>query len=688
MKPTKKLLNGLCMLLAPLLLMASSLPAYGAASREAEREDDPDKTLAPYFFVQGDDSSTDSFPLKGTKVSTTINGTIAETYVTQTYANEGENAINASYVFPASTKVSVHGMKMEIGNQVITAKIKEKEEAKEEFEEAKEEGKSASLLEQQRPNVFTMDVANIMPGDTINIELHYTELVTSTDGIYQFAFPTVTGPRYPSAGIENEESSQWVATPYLEEGTAPVGTYEIQVNVAAGLPISDISCRSHEIHVQPEADGTSAKITLANPEDYAGDRDFILDYKLTGEDTNCGLMLNAGADGEENFFMLMVQPPDRYQPEDIPPREYLFVIDVSGSMNGYPLDTAKKLIRNLASHLNENDYFNLVLFSDEAFPMADRSLPATSANVESALEFIDEAKGGGGTELAQALKTALRFPRNQDMVRSVITITDGYLSGEREIFDMVTNNLHTTNFFSFGIGTSVNRYLIEGIAKSGAGEAFIVTNEEDAAHTADQFCSYIEAPVLTNIQVGYDGFDVYDVEPALPATLFAQKPIILFGKYRGEPAGTITIDGKTGTNDYHAQIPVSGTVPSEANNAIRYLWARTRVEQLTDYGSYEAVNDESVRDEVTKLGLDYSMMTQYTSFIAVTENIRNQDGKSTDVDQPLPLPANVSNLAVGGAYLTGSEPGTAFLLLGAMAIMAFGAFRRRKAFKWVQRRNG
>ncbi len=360
---------------------------------------------------------------------------------------------------------------------------------------------------------------------------------------------------------------------------------------------------------------------------------------------------------------------------------------MSGSMNGYPLDTAKKLIRNLASHLNENDYFNLVLFSDEAFPMADRSLPATSANVESALEFIDEAKGGGGTELAQALKTALRFPRNQDMVRSVITITDGYLSGEREIFDMVTNNLHTTNFFSFGIGTSVNRYLIEGIAKSGAGEAFIVTNEEDAAHTADQFCSYIEAPVLTNIQVGYDGFDVYDVEPALPATLFAQKPIILFGKYRGEPAGTITIDGKTGTNDYHAQIPVSGTVPSEANNAIRYLWARTRVEQLTDYGSYEAVNDESVRDEVTKLGLDYSMMTQYTSFIAVTENIRNQDGKSTDVDQPLPLPANVSNLAVGGAYLTGSEPGTAFLLLGAMAIMAFGAFRRRKAFKWVQRRN-
>ena len=444
----------------------------------------------------------EQFPLKETKVSTSINGTIAETYVTQTYANEGQQAINASYVFPASTKVAVHGMKMEIGDQVITAKIKEKEEAKEEFEEAKSEGKSASLLEQQRANVFTMDVANIMPGDTIRIELHYTELISSIDGTYQFVFPTVVGPRYLNESAQ-EETDGWAAAPYLEEGNTPPGSYEIEVNLSAGLPISDITCSSHEIQVTD--DGTTSHVSLSDPNDYAGNRDFILDYKLTGEEINCGLMLDAAESGGENFFMLMVQPPDRYQPEEIPPREYIFVLDVSGSMNGYPLDTAKDLIRNLVSSLNHTDYFNLVLFANEAVPLSNRSLAATQENIDSALDFIDQAEGGGGTELAPALQIALNSPRKSDMVRSVVSITDGYISGEREIFEIVKNNLHTTNFFSFGIGTSVNRYLIEGIAKTGSGEAFVVTDSQDAQKAAEQFCTYIQAPILTDVAVNYNG---------------------------------------------------------------------------------------------------------------------------------------------------------------------------------------
>ena len=265
--------------------------------------------------------------------------------------------------------------------------------------------------------------------------------------------------------------------------------------------------------------------------------------------------------------------------------------------------------------------------------MSPESVPATVENVQKAFALIDNEEGGGGTELAPALETALAIPASPGAARSVIAITDGYISGEREIFDIIGRNIGTTNFFSFGIGSSVNRYLIDGIAKTGLGESFVVTDPSEAAATADRFRTYIQSPILTDVQVTYDGFDVYDIEPPTLSTLFASRPIVLFGKWKGEPSGTIHITGKTGGKDYAEDIPVSAAIPLEANNIIQYLWARTRVERLTDYGMTEDLQ-ANAKKEVTELGLRYSMMTPYTSFIAVTEKVRNTEGKSTDVKQP------------------------------------------------------
>lgn len=669
MKRTK---NWLCLLLTVLMLF---VPVTTACAEETNGEDE-DKTLAPYFFIENTDPSADRFPLKETKVSATINGVIAETYVTQTYANEGQNPINGSYVFPASAKVSVHGMKMQIGDTVVTAQIKEKEKAKKEFEEAKEEGKSASLLEQKRPNAFNMSVANIMPGDIVNIELHYTELITPTEGIYQFVFPTVVGPRYVSpSDEEGGEIDPWAGVPYLQDGETPPGKYDIQVKLSSGVPISGLTCKSHEIKVTQDNE-TAAQVSLSNPEDFAGNRDFILDYKLTGEEVQGGLMLNTGE--SENFFMLMVQPPERVKTEEIPPREYIFVLDVSGSMYGYPLDTAKELIKNLVINLRETDTFNLILFSGAAEQMSPESMPATAENIKLATDLIDNQSGGGGTELAPALKDALAIPKSTDSSRSIIVITDGYIYGEREIFDIINKNLGTTSFFSFGIGSSVNRYLIDGIAQTGSGESFVVTDPEDAANMAERFRTYIQSPVLTDIQVIYSGFDVYDIEPITLPTLFAQRPIILFGKWRGEATGTIRITGKTGTGNYEQIIPVSEIKPKEENHAISYLWARTRVERLTDYGF--TTDESSVKQEVTEIGLKYSMMTPYTSFIAVIDTVRNTEGNSTDADQPLPLPLHVSNLAVGG-YTTGSEPGVMILLTGIVLLVTLNILSDKRKQK-------
>lgn len=645
----------LCILFTLLLFFAHSTTICGA-----QYDDDTDATLAPYFLIDGMDTATDSFPLKETNVSVNINGIFAETFVTQTYSNEGQEPINATYVFPASSRVTIHGMKMEIGDEIITAKIKEKEEARHDYEQAKSEGKSASLLEQQRPNVFTMDVANVMPGDIIRIELHYTEMITPTDGIYQFVFPTVVGPRYTSPSVPKSlKAETWIASPFLRLGDTPREKYNINVNLSAGVPITDLQCSSHKIDVAWD-NQTSARISLSNPEEFAGNRDFILDYKLTGTEISSGLMLGTGE--SENFFLLMVQPPERYTPETIPPREYIFILDVSGSMYGFPLDTSKELIRNLAGSLRETDRFNVILFSDSLIQMSPESVPATAENVQKAFALIDNEEGGGGTELAPALETALAIPASPGAARSVIAITDGYISGEREIFDIIGRNIGTTNFFSFGIGSAVNRYLIDGIAKTGLGESFVVTDPSEAAATADRFRTYIQSPVLTDVQVTYDGFDVYDIEPPTLSTLFASRPIVLFGKWKGEPSGTIHITGKTGGRDYAEDIPVSAAIPLEANNIIQYLWARTRVERLTDYGMTEDLQ-ANAKKEVTELGLRYSMMTPYTSFIAVTEKVRNTEGKSTDVKQPLPIPMNVSEWAIGNGYTVGSEPGSLLLVL-------------------------
>lgn len=676
MRRLKKWLGAVLCILIMISLPCSIYGLTGRVSGEESGEPE-DKTLSPYFFIEGNNTSAEQFPLKETHVNANINGSIADIYVLQVYANNGTVPINASYVFPASTKVSVHGMTMEIGDNRVIAKIKEREEAKAEFEQAKSEGKSASLLEEQRPNVFTMNVANIMPGDTVRIELHYTELIESLEGTYQFAFPTVVGPRYSNkSSAEASNTDKFVETPYLKDGKTPPGIYDITVNLSTGVPVRDIKSTSHKISIE-QTEASAARVTLADKGDFAGNRDFILDYKLTGQEIQSGLMLYQGE--KENFFLLSVQPPERVKVEDIPGREYVFVVDVSGSMQGYPLDTSKSLIRDLVGHLRKTDKFNIVLFAGASSVMSPTSVPATEENIQNAIRLIDQQDGGGGTELSPALERAIALPVDEKVSRSIVILTDGYIDSEKAIFDLIHKNIGKTSFFSFGIGTSVNRYLIDGIAKAGQGEPFILTNPSDSSAVAGRFRDYIQTPVLTDINVKFDGFDAYDVEPPSLPTMFAQRPVILFGKWHDKPSGTIRITGRTANGIFSQDIKVDETAPKAENSAISYLWARSRVARISDYG-FGDQEDQNIKKEVTKLGLEYSMLTPYTSFIAVIEKIRNTEGTGKDVNQPLPLPLNVSNLAVGDPYTQGSEPGIILLAacLPAMGILIYLNQRKKR----------
>jgi Ca-activated chloride channel family protein len=612
----------------------------------AQQPESTDKTLSPYFQVQGGESDVEQFALESTSADIKVAGVIADVVVTQVYKNDGKKPIEAIYIFPASTRAAVYGLKMTIGERVIVAKIEERQKARQQYEEARDAGQSASLLEQQRPNVFQMNVANIMPGDHIKVELRYTELLIPREGVYELAYPTVVGPRYsnqPEAAAPASE--HWVQNPYLHEGEAAPYGFDLKVEIAAGLPISDVTCKSHQVDVSYEGKNI-ARVSLKPGEPNGGNRDFILDYRLAGDRIQTGLLLFQGE--RENFFLLMAQPPKRVNPQLIPPREFVFIVDVSGSMNGFPLEISKKVLKDLIGRLRPEDKFNVLLFAASSSALSEKgSLPATPENIQKALAVIDEQQGGGGTELLPALQHALALSRDEGVSRTVVILTDGYVTVEKEAFDLIRSKLGDANMFAFGIGSSVNRFLIEGIARAGMGEPFVVESPDRAEAEASRFRQYIQTPVLTNVRVSYKNFTAYDIEPPSVPDVLAERPVIVFGKWRGQPGGDIVITGRSGEGEYRQVIPVGSTKPMAENAALRYLWARHRIAVLDDYNQL-APSDERVK-EVTNLGLTYNLLTAYTSFVAIDSQVRNKDGRPVTVKQPLPLPQGVSNLAVGGA---------------------------------------
>ncbi len=624
-----------------LICVCAGLYITGWSQNSAMTGNDKDtQNESPYFIVLSEESETEQLPLKSTDVDVTISGVIAHVEVNQVYTNTGETPIEAVYVFPASTRAAVHGMVMTIGDREIVAIIDEKEQARQRYETAKAEGKAASLLEEHRANVFQMNVANIMPGTTIEVKLTYSELLVPTDNIYEFVYPTVVGPRYVSKGeIESNTQEAWTSNPYLEEGSTPPSTLDIKVNLNAGLPIQSMRCETHKNKVN-YSDKKTASLNLT--ETNGGNRDFVLQYKLAGKAIETGVLTYEDPNGE-NYFIAMMQPPAQITSDEIPPREYVFIVDVSGSMSGFPLDVSKTLMKDLLSNLKRQDKFNIVFFAGGANVFSEQSLPATEENIRSAIDYMNTRNSGGGTELINALKTAMSLNTDDNFARTFAILTDGYISVEKQTFDYIRENLGNANFFSFGIGSSVNRLLIEGMAHVGYGESFIALNKDEAITQAKRFEKYISSPALTNIKVDYDNFEAYDVLPESIPDLFAQRPLIITGKYKGKAQGTIKVSGLSGNQKYNQNLNMESS-SNISNMALKYLWAREKVRLVADYHNLR--KDEDTKKEIIKLGKAYNLLTEYTSFIAIDSEISNEGKNSTTVNQPLPLPQGVSNQAL------------------------------------------
>jgi len=610
-------------------------------------------SLSPYLYVAGGDPARDQVPLKKTWAEVNIAGVIAAVQVHQIFENTGAKPIEAIYVFPASTRAAVHAMRMKIGTRTIEAKIERKADARAQYEAAKQSGKRASLLEQERPNVFTTSVANIMPGDRIEVELDYSELVVPESAVYEFVYPTVVGPRY--AGGADATTDQWMANPHLPEGKQEPYAWDLKVHLQTGIGLKEVSSPSHKIAVN-YAGPSTADIQL--DQSGGGNKDFVLRYRLAGDKIETGLLQFDEPAGHpaEKFFALLVEPPKRPTLADIPGREFIFLLDVSGSMHGFPIDTSKELMRNLLPNLRPTDHFNLVFFSGANYIWSPSgSRPATPANINEGIGAILKQFGSGGTELMGGLEAAYAIPRlGKGVSRTVVVITDGYVGIEAKAFRFIRERLDQANLFAFGIGSSVNRALIEGMARAGLGEPFIVLGPQKAAEQAEKLRQMIDRPLLTDIKVRFGDNGAYEVAPEKIPDLLAERPLLIYGKYRGDTPTRIEITGRTGHGAFNHAIDLRPADARKENQALRALWARKWVEILED--EFHMGGGKPVEDAITDLGLFYNLLTPFTSFVAIDSEIVNRTGQSDTVRQPLPMPEGVSNYAVAESQAIVAAP--------------------------------
>ena len=576
-------------------------------------------------------------PLKHTAVNVDISGFVARVRVVQEFENNFTFPIEALYTFPLSQNGAVDEMTMLIGKRTVRGKILKREEARKVYEAAKAEGKTAALLDQQRPNIFTQSVANVMPGESVKIEISYVETLKYEDGAYEFVFPMVVGPRYMPASVTDAAK---IAPPIAADRAGH--DVSVNVNLNAGVPVESIRSSSHQIE-QLNYSPNVARVSLRN-EKVIPNKDFVLRYDVTGKRIEDAVIAHRSARG--GFFTMILQPPDIPAPEDRTPKEIVFVLDTSGSMYGFPIDKAKEAMKLSLDGLYPEDNFNLITFAGDTHVLFEEPVPATQANIETARAFLDEHRGGGGTEMMKAIKAALDPSDSKEHLRVVCFMTDGYVGNENEIIAEVQRH-PKARVFSFGVGDSVNRFLLDKMAEAGRGEVEYVALNDDGSRAAKRFYERVRTPMLTDISIDWNGMPVSDVYPSNPGDLFSAKPVIVTGRFAGGRKGSIKLKGNIAGQPYEREIAVSLPDAEPANDSLASLWARMRIDQL----SGELLNSPSadaLTKQITDLGLEFRLMTQFTSFVAVENRVVNQNGQPVTVEVPIEIPNGVNiNTAVG-----------------------------------------
>ena len=654
------------------------------------------------------------FPMLKSHYLVDIQGDLATVHLEQWFENPTNVALDASYLFPLNKDSAVYAMQMKIGDEIIEAKIQRREKAEQVFEQAKHDGKAASLLTQHRPNMFTQRLANLMPGDSIRVTLKYTQHVPRVDKEYELVLPLVAGPRYIPANNEHHvndtkpDSEQIFNKWELQEHPIHPPTtgvdlpkeleserVKITVRLQGGMPITSVTSQTHAISSRKIND-QSREITLASGKTI-DNMDFILHYSLASDAIQAGILTHQDERG--NFFSLLIEPPALPAPDQITPREMVFVLDTSGSMRGAPLEASKIFMTHALENLRSSDYFRIIDFGNSPREYSQTALPATLENLKKGIDHVIALRAAGGTEIVPAIEQSFKPTVTPDTLRMVVFLTDGYIGNETDVLARINAIRGEARIYALGVGSSVNRYLLDEMAHAGHGFVRYIDPMSDIEDAAIHYANRLQTPVMTNLKINWGNLQVEDVSPASLPDLFVGDSLRILGKFKNPGKHTASLTGEI--NGQLATLPLQISYPSTENNevneiqanteAIPLIWARSQIKELMrafnqppHLRSSSLAEDSHIKRLITQLGLNYSLMTKWTSFVAVSTRVVNeQAGNNKQINVPLPMPKGVSKSAYGQSsnsfQFAGSSAPEPSMLAGLllMFIMGLVLFTRR-----------
>ncbi|MBE9127899.1 MULTISPECIES: VIT domain-containing protein [unclassified Coleofasciculus] len=625
------------------------------------------------LYVKSSEVNLLVFPLKHTEVQAKVTGNVSRLEVTQTFENPFSTTLEATYIFPLPDEAAVDDMEIRIGDRIIKGNIKKRQEAVAIYEQAKKRGRTAGLLEQERDNIFTQSLANIKPGEQIDVIIRYTDSLKFNGGNYDFVFPMVVGPRYiPGTTIDeniigggsapapmtlNQDTdlvpdASRLNAPILPPGARSGHDITVTVEIDAGVEIKDMHSPSHQIQIERE--GHRMRVTLSR-RDTIPNKDFILRYQVAGDRTQTTVL--SEFDERGGHFAVYLIPAIEYNPDQFVPKDMVFVIDTSGSQSGEPLRKCQELMRRFINELNPDDTFSIIDFSDTTRQLSPLPLSNTVQNRNRAMNYINQLNASGGTQMLRGIQVVLNFPEvDPGRLRSIVLLTDGYIGNENQILAEVQSHLKLGNrLHSFGAGSSVNRFLLNRIAEIGRGISQIIRYDEPTEQVVEQFFRQINNPVLTNIQLYWAGDgEPPIIYPATPPDLFAEQPLVLFGRKSDALPGMLEVTGTVAGGECYQQT-FDLNFEDTGNPAIAQLWGRARIKDLTN----QMLKGETKVgvDAVTDTALTYQLLSQYTAFVAVSDEVRvNPWEPSVSVQVPVEMPEGVSYEGIFGDVARSALP--------------------------------
>lgn len=633
------------------------------------------------LYHSGISGRYESIPLLHTDATIDVRGLVASATVTQQYANSSTEPIEAVYIFPLPHDAAVYDMEIRIGNRVIRSVVREREEAKRVYTQAKSQGKRAALLEQERPNIFTASVANIMPGDRIDVRMRYVQPLRWEAGKMRLVFPMVVGPRYiPGTQAVGHQGTGWAvdtdAVPDASRITPPVRNPDnrsghdisVAVDLDPGFGATSVQSVSHQVNVR-RLDHGRQHVELATGATIPN-KDFVLEVQNTeSKQPKASLFLSPAADSGESQFLFAAFPPT-VPPKQRMPVEMLYMIDVSGSMEGTSIEQARGALLQALDTLMPTDRFGILAFSSGFGEFAAEPLPATADNLAAARRYVQRLQAGGGTEMLPALLHLMRKPQIPGYLRHIILLTDGDLGNEEEIFAALRSDLGNARLYTVAIGSEPNLFLATKMAQFGRGTfTHIADNNEIRSQMARLFES-IESPVLTDVKLSFEGVEVADVYPEHLPDLFAAQPLLVYGHITHGRAGKVHLTARAGNDPYEATIAFDAG-KATFHPGITTLWARQRVEDLMDrFRQADEPGQAEIRKSVITHAIQYHLVTRFTSLVAVEEVVVNPVGKSGTAAVPSELPAGWHMDKVFGAPATGTAD--AFLETLSIALLFVG----------------